>query len=44
MRTEGFVPALAETAFSVDEYEIKWRKRPGLKAVDHLPVVAVSPG
>ena len=38
MRTEGFVPALAELALAVDEKKIKWRQRPGLKAVDHLPV------
>jgi hypothetical protein len=23
---------------AVDESEIKWRKRPGLKAIDRLPV------
>jgi hypothetical protein len=22
----------------VDESQIKWRKRPGLKAIEHLPV------
>ena len=27
-------------ALAVDESEITWRKRPGLKAIDHLPVVA----
>ena len=25
---------------AVDESEIKWRRRPGLKAIEHLPVVA----
>jgi cytochrome P450 len=25
---------------AVDESQIKWRKRPGLKAIDHLPVAA----
>jgi cytochrome P450 PksS len=24
---------------AVDESEIIWRKRPGLKAIDHLPVM-----
>jgi cytochrome P450 PksS len=26
-------------ALAVDEKKIKWRQRPGLKAVEHLPVV-----
>jgi hypothetical protein len=25
-------------ALAVDEKKIKWRQRPGLKAVEHLPV------
>ena len=25
-------------ALAVDESEIKWRQRPGLKAIEHLPV------
>jgi cytochrome P450 len=27
-------------ALAVDESEIKWRRRPGLKAIEHLPVAA----
>jgi hypothetical protein len=27
-------------ALAVDESEVRWRKRPGIKAIDHLPVVA----
>jgi cytochrome P450 len=27
-------------ALAVDESQIKWRKRPGLRAIEHLPVVA----
>jgi cytochrome P450 len=30
-------------ALAVDESEIRWRKRPGLKAIDRLPVVSGSP-
>ena len=30
-------------ALAVDESEIRWRKRPGLKAIDRLPVVPGSP-
>ncbi len=28
-----------ELALAVDEFEITWRKRPGMKAIDRLPVV-----
>ena len=38
MCAEGLVSVLAETRVAVDETQIKWRKRPGLKAVEHLPV------
>jgi cytochrome P450 PksS len=31
-----------ELTLAVDESEVTWRRRPGLKAIDHLPV-AVSP-
>jgi cytochrome P450 PksS len=29
-------------ALAVDQSEISWRKRPGMKAIDHLPVTAVQ--
>jgi hypothetical protein len=28
---------------AVDECQIKWRKRPGLKAIEHLPVATPWP-
>jgi hypothetical protein len=31
-----------ELALAVDPSEIKWRKRPGLRAIDRLPVAAVA--
>jgi cytochrome P450 len=31
-----------QLALAVDPSEIKWRKRPGLRAIDRLPVVAVA--
>jgi cytochrome P450 PksS len=31
-------------ALAVDEKKIKWRQRPGLKAVDHLPVTIAHKG
>jgi hypothetical protein len=30
-------------ALAVDESEIKWRRRPGLRAIDHLPVANPAP-
>jgi cytochrome P450 PksS len=27
---------------AVDESQIKWRRRPGLRAIEHLPVAATS--
>ena len=29
-----------QLALGIDESEITWRKRPGIKAIDRLPVVA----
>jgi cytochrome P450 PksS len=33
-----------QLALAVDPSEIKWRKRPGLRAIDRLPVVAGAAG
>ena len=38
MRVEVLVSALAETRIGLDKSQIKWRRRPGLKAIEHLPV------
>lgn len=39
VRAEVSIPALAELSLAVDESEITWRKRPGLKAIERLLVV-----
>jgi cytochrome P450 len=31
-------------ALAIDESEIRWRKRPGLRAIDHLPVMVAGKG
>ena len=31
-------------ALAVDESETKWRRRPGLRAIDHLPVATAGAG
>ena len=40
MRAAGAVPALADLALAVEHAEIRWRERPGLRAIEKLPVVA----